>query len=372
MSAPARQALRLTSSLSLAAPLAPLARAAVAGSSRHASTYSPSGHREPEKRRQRPASPFFFTAKGELHDTQSRLEAVLAGAERTLRNQHIWPLPAHLPYLQPSSAAWDTGAMPSMRSNSDQRGFVEVLNKLHHMAHVAATAGSHDVAAMLEATTEPFQKPSMKLERERIAAKAAAKAAGEVEGIDELGRSYAMGRRKEAHARAWIVPSAAGLAALDKPALDIGEDKTPVPVAEILINHLPLATHFNRHQDREIVLRPFRLAGLLGAYNVFALVRGGGNSGQAGAIAMAVARALAQIRPDAHGPLHNDRLLSRDPRMVERKHTGKAKARKRVSETPAAATAVAIVSAFVSTLLTPRSTPGSSVKMDVLAYIACI
>ncbi|WOO77192.1 30S ribosomal protein S9 [Vanrija pseudolonga] len=332
MTAPARQALRLTSSLALASPLTRSAAVAVAGSSRHASTYSPSGF-EPSAgdRQRRPHSPFFFTAKGELNNQIQRLEGVLADAERALRKQHVWPLPAHLPYLQPSPTAWESsgGMNFVVRSNADYKGFVELLNKLHQLAHVAATAGVHDVAALLEATTLPFQKPSMKIERERLAAKAAAKAAGEVKGIDELGRSYAMGRRKEAHARAWIVPSAAGLAALDKPALDLGEDKTDVPVGEILINHLPLATHFNRHQDRELVLRPFRLAGLLGAYNVFALVRGGGNSGQAGAVAMAVARALAQIRPDAHGPLHNDRLLSRDPRMVERKHTGKAKARKR-------------------------------------------
>ncbi|TXT15662.1 hypothetical protein VHUM_00165 [Vanrija humicola] len=312
------------------------ARAAVAGSSRHASTFTSSGSRTPSgpapgARQPRPESPFFFTAKAGLNDAQYKLEGVLADAERELRKQHIWPLPAVLPYMQPSPAGWLPAAqMPfTQRSNADYKGFIEVLNKLHSLAHVAALAGSHDVAATLEATTEPYQKASMKAERERLAAKKAAKAAGEVVGIDELGRSYAMGRRKEAHARVWIVPSDAGRAALDQPALDPAEDKTAPPVAQVLINHLPLATHFSRHADRELVLRPFRLTGLLGAYNVFGLVRGGGNSGQAGALAMAVARALAQIRPDAYGPLHNDRLLSRDPRMVERKHTGKAKARKR-------------------------------------------
>ncbi|KAL1413410.1 37S ribosomal protein S9, mitochondrial [Vanrija albida] len=324
MTAPATRALRLTSAL------APLARAAVAGSSRHASTFTPSGSNRPPVRQGRPDSQFFFTAKEGLSDATYKLEAVLAAAERTLRNQHIWPLPKELPYLQPSPTAWlQAGALPfRTRSHSDYRLFIELLNKFHHMAHVAEQAGSHDVAATLEAATLPYQQAKMKIERERLAAKKAAKAAGEVKGIDELGRSYAMGRRKEAHARVWLVPSAAGRAALDQPALE-GDETSAVPQAEILINHLPLAMHFNRHQDREAVLRPFRLSGLLGAYNVFALVRGGGNSGQAGALNVAVARALAQIRPDAHGVLHNDRSLSRDPRMVERKHTGLAKARKR-------------------------------------------
>jgi len=80
--------------------------------------------------------------------------------------------------------------------------------------------------------------------------------------------------------------------------------------------------------DREKILRPFRLTGLLGAFNVFALVRGGGMTGQSGAIAHAIAKSLAEHVPDVKIILQRSKLLRRDPRMVERKKPGRAKARK--------------------------------------------
>ena len=100
--------------------------------------------------------------------------------------------------------------------------------------------------------------------------------------------------------------------------------------------------------DRERVVRPLQLAGLLGAFNVFALVRGGGTSGQSGAVSLGLARGLAAHVPDIENILrkgesliplsasfisHHDvrsitaKLLRRDPRMVERKKTGLRKAR---------------------------------------------
>jgi len=76
-------------------------------------------------------------------------------------------------------------------------------------------------------------------------------------------------------------------------------------------------------------VRPLKVAGVLGAYNVFALVRGGGMSGQSGAVALGVARALVHLEEGVEGVLRKAKLLRRDPRMVERKKTGLAKARKR-------------------------------------------
>ncbi|KIO32212.1 hypothetical protein M407DRAFT_66924, partial [Tulasnella calospora MUT 4182] len=101
-----------------------------------------------------------------------------------------------------------------------------------------------------------------------------------------------------------------------------------VKTSQILINNLPLAEYFPTVTDREKVTRPLKLAGVLGAYNVFALVRGGGTSGQAGALAHGIAKALIPHVPDTAKILSKAGLTKRDPRMVERKKTGLAKARK--------------------------------------------
>jgi small subunit ribosomal protein S9 len=113
----------------------------------------------------------------------------------------------------------------------------------------------------------------------------------------------------------------------------------PITPSEILINNTPLASYFPLPADRERVVRPLRIAGLLGAYNVFSIVRGGGMSGQSGAVALGIAKGLVAQEHrwgvDKEGEvvetvLRKAKLLRRDPRMVERKKTGFAKARKRV------------------------------------------
>lgn len=94
--------------------------------------------------------------------------------------------------------------------------------------------------------------------------------------------------------------------------LDVSATLKPtseLPISEVLVNHLPLSAHFVRPCDRETVLRPLRITGLLGAYNIFALTRGGGTTGQAGAVALAVARALAILREDVGDVLKSGELL---------------------------------------------------------------
>lgn len=195
-------------------------------------------------------------------------------------------------------------------------------------------------------------------------------------GVDEFGRAYAIGRRKTSSARVWIVPTQAQRsvqtaldqlkaaqahlastqgrlvpnaseeeraevqAQIDEATAAVEEasetftqvrDSTGPPASEILVNHLPLSQFFGHIDDRDKVLRPLRLTGLLGAYNVFALVRGGGTTGQKDAVALGIARALRIIRPDTRDVLFNAGLLRRDPRHVERKKTNRPKARKRVS-----------------------------------------
>lgn len=96
--------------------------------------------------------------------------------------------------------------------------------------------------------------------------------------VDSLGRSYALGRRKESSTRVWLIPS--------KP--------DPDTIGQVLLNSKPMSSYFTRTSHREAVLHPLRLAGLLGAFNVFALVKGGGHSGQAGAVAHGISKALVR------------------------------------------------------------------------------
>jgi small subunit ribosomal protein S9 len=270
----------------------------------------------------------------------------MASAQASLRKAHVWPLPRELPFLQPPTSSWKSWELLNakqlpMRAKGDYRALTALLNQLNHIRHVANVTGSHDVAEQVDRALGPFEHA------DRVAAAAAAEAARrkameEGAGIDELGRVFAMGRRKASSARVWMLPTAQASDLFETPAAnqaaaaedaEVEADAKPVamPQGEVLVNHLPLPKHFSRVIDREAVVRPLRVTGLLGAYNIFALVRGGGPTGQAGAISLAVARALALIRKDAVPALINDNALHRDRRSVERKHTNRVKARKAVS-----------------------------------------
>jgi len=100
--------------------------------------------------------------------------------------------------------------------------------------------------------------------------------------VDELGRAYARGRRKESSARVWVVPKQ----------VEAESEQDSLVSQCILVNLQSLPEAFTRVSHREEVLYPLRLTGLMGVVNVFALVQGGGSSGQAGALAHGIARAL--------------------------------------------------------------------------------
>lgn len=123
--------------------------------------------------------------------------------------------------------------------------------------------------------------------------------------IDELGRAYARGRRKVSSARVWLVRT--------KPL----EDGSGMRLGEILVNNAPLSQYFTRTAHREVVTWPMRLAGVLGMYNIFAIVRGGGASGQAGALAHGISNALVAALGTAPGAdaaqvqMHVQQLLAR-------------------------------------------------------------
>jgi small subunit ribosomal protein S9 len=126
--------------------------------------------------------------------------------------------------------------------------------------------------------------------------------------VDALGRSYATGRRKEAVARVWIKP---------------GSGKFNVNKKDDLISF------FKRESVCQIVKMPFVATSTLDKYDVFATVKGGGLSGQAGAVAHGISRALGGINDELHAMLRSGGFLTRDSRIVERKKYGQHKARKK-------------------------------------------
>ena len=119
--------------------------------------------------------------------------------------------------------------------------------------------------------------------------------------------NYGTGRRKTAAARVFIRPG----------------------MGRILVNRRPLDEYFGRETARMIVRQPLEVADLLDAVDVEVRVRGGGNSGQAGAIRHGIARALVQRDETLRTPLRQRGFLTRDARAVERKKVGLHKARKR-------------------------------------------
>lgn len=118
---------------------------------------------------------------------------------------------------------------------------------------------------------------------------------------------YATGRRKCAIARAWVTGTA----------------------GDITVNDQPLDKAFPRSTLRQIIQLPLELAGVGGKFSIRATVRGGGPTGQAGALRHAIARALVAMSPALRTPLKKEGLLTRDSRVKERKKYGQKGARKR-------------------------------------------
>ncbi|MBM3579581.1 MAG: 30S ribosomal protein S9 [Alphaproteobacteria bacterium] len=124
--------------------------------------------------------------------------------------------------------------------------------------------------------------------------------------IDSLGRSYASGKRKNAAARVWIKK---------------GHGK-------ITVNDREARVYFGREILINIVKAPFIAAKSADKFDVVATIVGGGLSGQAGALAHGISKALVAFDPNNHKVLRVGGFLTRDPRVVERKKYGFKKARK--------------------------------------------
>ena len=124
--------------------------------------------------------------------------------------------------------------------------------------------------------------------------------------IDEFGRSYATGRRKEAVARVWVKPGA----------------------GRITVNGRDIATYFARPVLRMIINQPFIVTNRPQHFDVTCTVKGGGLSGQAGAVRHGISRALIAYDPGLRPTLKSGGYLTRDDRQVERKKYGRRKARR--------------------------------------------
>lgn len=96
----------------------------------------------------------------------------------------------------------------------------------------------------------------------------------------------------------------------------------------IIVNDKPANEYFSREIDLHTLTKPLKVAGLENSFDVSVKVRGGGVTGQAGAISLGVARALLKVDPELRASLRQHGLLTRDPRAKERKKPGLKRARK--------------------------------------------
>lgn len=100
-------------------------------------------------------------------------------------------------------------------------------------------------------------------------------------------------------------------------------------MGKISVNHRPFEDYFTRDTARRLILRPLELTSTVGQYDIYINVKGGGPSGQAGAVQLGIARALLEVDSAFRPALKKAGLLTRDPREVERKKYGLAGARRR-------------------------------------------
>jgi len=172
-------------------------------------------------------------------------------------------------------------------SDTDTRQSLADLGELTNTAAAPAAAAAAPVA---EAPVAPAAPAAPLRERE----------------VDAQGRSYATGRRKVAVARVWVKPG----------------------TGKITINGRDQEIYFARPTLRLVINQPFGIAEREGQYDVIATVKGGGLSGQAGAVKHGISQALTKQEPALRSIVKKAGFLTRDSRAVERKKYGRAKARR--------------------------------------------
>ncbi|KAI0063714.1 SSU ribosomal protein S9P [Artomyces pyxidatus] len=304
----------------------------------------PPRRRIPEKTK--PESPTFYTGRSDFYDQVTQLEVAIAHTRRALTTLELLPLPAFArASLPPAQSVWRSrddmsGLFARTLTTSRYRRILVLLQELEEYARIAHTAGHDELGEGVSSVLEVFERKD----------KAAVLARGKRKPVqfDRFGRSYTVGRRKESTAQVWMIPVQQPKAT-PKPSVaptmgayslePVLEDPlAPAPSSRpagtittttILVNNRPLNEYFPSPADRERIVRPLKLAGALGAFNVFVIVRGGGTTGQSGAVAHGIAKGVVAHVPEVEVILRKAKVTRRDPRMVERKKTGQPKARKR-------------------------------------------
>ncbi|KAI9850685.1 MAG: 37S ribosomal protein S9, mitochondrial [Thelocarpon superellum] len=230
-----------------------------------------------------PASGSYFTAVPHFTDDLISLSALV----RKYQTLPVEP-PGQVPHV-----AWKT--LPELRQQMKEPvraskhqkivGLLRRLNQIHQSVMPAEVT-----AAM--ARYKRLSQPDTNVAKPRT--------------VDDHGRARGLGRRKAATARVWLVE---------------GE-------GEVLVNGRNLQGAFERIHDRESAIWPLKATGRIDKYNVWALVAGGGPTGQAEAMTLGLAKALLVHEPMLKPVLRRAGCITRDPRRVERKKPGKLKARK--------------------------------------------
>jgi small subunit ribosomal protein S9 len=163
-----------------------------------------------------------------------------------------------------------------------------------------------------EKTTAKKAAPAKKTTAAKTAAPKAAKATKSASAKSAVstaklsGATYATGKRKDSVARVYLIPGK----------------------GNITVNGTPMTEYFKRRVLQMILVQPFEITKRDGAYDVVAMVIGGGLSGQAGAVKHGISKALEKAEPDLRKALKAAGFLTRDSRVVERKHFGFHKARR--------------------------------------------
>ena len=153
-------------------------------------------------------------------------------------------------------------------------------------------------------TKKTATKAAAKTTKKAAPAKATTKKA--VADVKLSNATYATGKRKDSVARVYLIAGK----------------------GQIIVNGVPMNEYFRRPVLQMIIAQPFGITKREAAYDVHAIVMGGGLSGQAGAVKHGISKALVTIEPDLRKTLKAAGFLTRDSRVVERKHFGRHKARR--------------------------------------------
>ncbi|KAI5008547.1 hypothetical protein ZWY2020_009595 [Hordeum vulgare] len=180
----------------------------------------------------------------------------------------------------------------------------DMIDSLILLKDARGIPGLPPLSEIQDRAIQKMNATSSRAEVERQMQEEIAKA--RVRQVDEKGRAYGTGRRKCSIARVWIQP---------------GDGK-------FVVNDKQFDAYFPILDHRADLLRPFTVTKTLGLWDVACTVKGGGVSGQVGAVRLGISRALQNWEPGLHPYLKSAGYLTRDSRVVERKKPGKAKARK--------------------------------------------